>query len=817
MKKLFFLTCIFILFAANLVAQKTDNQKIIINGMVVDSISGRSIEYPTVALFTDSLKLLKAVAGGADGKFTIEAPKDGKYILSASMIGYTNSKSTIILDNTKKRVDVGKISLLEGMQIKEVTVVGIKPLIKNEPDKLTYNLESDPQTASSAIVDILRKVPMLSVDGEDIVRLNGETNFKVLVNGKSSGMLVKNFKDAIKAMPASSIKSIEVITNPPAKYDAEGLGGIINIITNKKTTEGYNGSLNAGVTTLGGFNGGGYISAQVGKFALSTNVYTGKSVSRKGTSLSESENYLSTDYRYSKSLGSYDSDNIFTNIGIEASYELDSLNLFTLSGWGYLGDSKANGSTQTQTYNENHILTRKYRNISESTYGYGSGSGSLSYQRTFKKPDQNLTISYSLDMSPMSTDITTAIDPDLNYIAYSQHSLNNAMGTEHTAQVDYYDPLSKKHFIETGVKYILRQNTSETKVTRYDQVSSTWIDDLSKVNDLDYDQHIISMYGGYLYKLKAFTAKAGFRMEYTINDGLSKSQQGNVPFTNKQFDIVPYINLTYMLKKANVLSFSFTQRLNRPGIWYLNPYVNDSDPMNISYGNPDLQTVRRNSISFGYRKSSQKWNLALNLGGDFTKNNIESIQIVDASGVRISTYENIGKNSNIRLNVNYSYRAGEKLNVYVNGSFAYTTISSEEKNLKNSGFNYNGGFGGSMALWKKATVNINGYVYGGNISLQSKYPVNYTTSIGLSQRFFKDKLTLSAYVREPFSKIKTYSYDSSDNTYKMHSESSTYQRSANFSLFWRFGKFNVNLKKARRSSTDDKMTGGAATGGTTTP
>ena len=122
-----------------------------------------------------------------------------------------------------------------------------------------------------------------------------------------------------------------------------------------------------------------------------------------------------------------------------------------------------------------------------------------------------------------------------------------------------------------------------------------------------------------------------------------------------------------------------------------------------------------------------------------------------------------------------------------------------------------------MALWKKATVNINGYVYGGNISLQSKYPVNYTTSIGLSQRFFKDKLTLSAYVREPFSKIKTYSYDSSDNTYKMHSESSTYQRSANFSLFWRFGKFNVNLKKARRSSTDDKMTGGAATGGTTTP
>ena len=817
MKKLFFLTCLFILFAANLIAQKADNPKITITGMVVDSTSGRSIEYPTVALFTDSLKLLKAVAGGADGKFIIEAPKSGKYILSASMIGYTNSKSEIVLDNIKKKVEVGKISLLEGMQIKEVTVVGIKPLIKNEPDKLTYNLESDPQTASSAIVDILRKVPMLSVDGEDVVRLNGETNFKVLVNGKSSGMLVKNFKDAIKAMPASSIKSIEVITNPPAKYDAEGVGGIINIITNKKTTEGYNGSLNGGATTLGGFNGGGYISAQVGKFALSTNVYTGKSVSRKSTSLSESENYLSTDYRYSKSQGGFDSDNIFTNIGIEASYELDSLNLLTLSGWGYLGDSKSTSITRNDTYNANHILSRKYTNTSESTYGYGSGSGSLSYQRTFKKPDQNLTIAYSLDLSPMSTDITNTIDPELNYIAYSQHSVNDAMGTEHTAQIDYYDPLSKKHFIETGVKYILRQNTSETNVTRYDEATGTWIEDLSKVNDLDYDQHIISMYGGYLYKLKAFTAKAGFRMEYTINDGLSKSAEGDIPFTNKQFDVVPYINFTYMLKKANVLSLSFTQRLNRPGIWYLNPYVNDSDPMNISYGNPDLQTVRRNSISLGYRKSSQKWNLGLNLSGDFTKNNIENIRRVDASGVRISTYENIGKNSNLRLNINYSYRAGEKLNVYINGSVAYTTISSAAMNLENSGFSYQGGFGGSIGLWKKATVNINGFVYGGNISLQSRYPVNYTTSIGISQRFFKDKLTFSAYVREPFSKAKTYSYDSSDNTYKMHGESTMIQRSANFSLFWRFGKFNVNVKKARKSATDDKMTGGATTGGTTTP
>ncbi|MFA6334826.1 MAG: outer membrane beta-barrel family protein [Bacteroidales bacterium] len=334
-----------------------------------------------------------------------------------------------------------------------------------------------------------------------------------------------------------------------------------------------------------------------------------------------------------------------------------------------------------------------------------------------------------------------------------------------------------------------------------------------EVNDLDYNQHIGSFYGGYAFKHKSLTAKAGFRMEYTYNDGLSKSIEGDIPFNNKQFDVVPYVNITYMLKKGNVVSAAYTQRLNRPGIWYLNPYVNDSDPMNISYGNPDLKTVRRNSINLGYRKSSQKWNLGLNLSGDFTKSNIERISRVNESGVRISTYENIGRNSSFRLNVNYSYRYGDRSNLYINGSTAYMTVSSSELDLKNDGFSYNCGLGGSVGLWKKALFNFNVFVYGGDISLQSKYSVNYASSFGISQKIFKDKLSFSIYVNEPFTRKKVYSFDSQDPNYKLHSKSTTYQRSANFSLFWRFGKINVNVKKARRSSTDDKMNGGNSSAG----
>lgn len=815
MKRFFLLLLLLFVATTGIYAQKTEIQKFIITGSVVDSTSGRAVEYSTVAIFTDSLKPVNAVAAGADGKFILEVTSPGRYILSASMIGYTNSKNEIILTPGENRVDVGKIAIAEGMQLAEITVVGVVPLIKSEPDKLTYNLDSDPQTSTSTLSDILRKVPMISIDGEDNVRLNGERNFKVLVNGRSTGILSRNFKEAIKAMPASSVKSIEVITNPPVKYDAEGIGGVINIITNRKTIDGYNGSINTGVNTLGGYNAGGYISAQVGKFAISTNLFTGKSVSNKNRSLLESENFLSDEFRNSVTEGNFNSVNNFTNGSIEASYEIDSLNLITLSGSGYLGSSQSNGSSLFRAFNNNGVATRRYTNNSLSEYGYGSLTSTLSYQRTYKKPDQNLTLSYTIDYNPMSTDVNSSIEPELNYFSYAQRSFNEAFAREHTIQADYYDPLSKKHQIETGVKYILRENTSDTKIERRD-TDGIWQEDPTRVNDLDYNQHIGSFYGGYAFKHNKMTAKAGLRVEYTYNDGLSKSFLEERPFSNKQFDIVPYLNLSCILSGGNLVTAGYTQRLSRPGIWHLNPYVNDSDPMNISYGNPDLESVIRNTFTLGYRKSSQVWNLSLNLTGSFTSNNIEQIRRVNELGVSIATYENIGKNNNILMNVNFSYRAGQKLTININGAAAYTKVSSDELNLENDGLSFNGGLSGTSSLWKGGNLSFNAYLYGGDITLQSKMPLMVFTSFGLSQRFLKDRLTLSVGVQEPFSEKKVMKYNSFDTTYSLRARNEITMRSVRVGLFWRFGNFNPIVKKARRSATDDKMSGGspAATSGT---
>lgn len=808
-----FKICLILLVISTLsYSQSNELKNITLSGIVKDSVTKKAIEYPTIAVFTDSLKLIKAVAGGADGKFFIEVPLKGKYFLSVSMMGYSTLKKELLIDGESKRVDVGEILILEGVLMSEVTVVGVKPLIKNDPEKLTYNLESDPQSLSSPLVDILRKVPMLSVDGENTVRLNGETNFKVLVNGRSTGILVKNFKEAIKSMPASSIKSIEVITDPPAKYDAEGVAGIINIITNRKNSNGYSGNISLSANTLGGYSGGGYISFQKGKFALTTNLYRGTYFSNKSYSISETENYLSDQFKYSKSTSNYDSRNTSNQFSIEASYDIDSLNFITLSGWGYNGTSVSGGISEYLAKNSQLSTTRSYKTIYEAIYGYGTGSGSISYQKNYKKPDKNLIFSYGLDISPTNRDVTTSIDPLIDFYPYDQNSKNSAKEMENTFQVDFYNPINNSNSIETGLKYILRQNISNTDIELFDQESGIWQKDPSKINDLDYTQHIGSFYGGYLYKKKSFTAKAGIRGEFTQNDGISKSYDGNLRFDNSQFDIVPYLSFSYIIGKGRSLTLGFSQRLNRPGIWYLNPYVNDSDPMNISYGNPELNTVRRNNFNIGYRQSSQKWNLSLNLSGDFTNNDITNIRSVNEDGVNISTYENIGINKSARFNFNYSYRNGEKFSIYTNGSVKYSVISSKELDLSNKGMSYGGGFGANFALWKKATLNWNAYFYGGDITIQSRNSVNYSTSIGFTQRLLKDMVYFSAYVSEPLTKSKKYTYDSEDNTYKSHRESVNYQRSLNISLNWRFGKIGAQVKKTRKSSTDDKMKGDSGGG-----
>ena len=780
-----------------------------VKGQIVEKISGNGVPFATVIIKNDSIKEKKALACDVSGHFLINMSAPVKYTLTVSSVGYKEFSIPIILSELK--TDLGKLPMEEGVLLKEVTVSAQKPLVKIDPDKIVYSMESDPEAQTNNALEMLRKVPLITVDSEENITMNGQSNFKVLVNGKSSSMMSANFKEALKSLPANTIKDIEVITNPSSKYDAEGVGGIINIITTKKTINGYNGSLSSGVDARGSLNLSAYLAVKVKKFSFSSRYYGSQFIQPESRTSIATEYFNNTDYHYSTSNGNSSYKGLSNGYTGEASYDIDSLNLISLSFWGFKGSYENNGFTETQYMNTDNDITRLYNNRIKSSNSYCSLSGNIDYQKTYKKPDKSLTLSYKLDNNPRLMKNTSGVVGIINYPSYSQLSENDAVGREQTFQADYYDPITKKHQVEGGVKFILRQNTSSSEIFR-DNIK------LDNVNDLDYNQYIMGLYAGYLIKWKKLSTKAGLRLERTWNDGNSKTAGINTDFTNRLFNLVPYITFSYMPKQGRTIKLSYTQRLSRPGIWYLNPYVNNSDSLNISYGNPALKSEISHSFDLGYTYFTPKFNFSATSSSSFANNSIERISRVESNGATVSTYENIGKDQRYGVNLYFSYRPSAKLNVYFNGGGNYTKLEANTGYaITNKGFSYRGSLGGRWTLWKDGSVNANLGVYSSSIMLQGNSSSFYYTGLGVSQYFLKRKLMLSVSASDPFWYRKKYSNESKDITFHSYIENSYPAQNVRLSVAYNFGKMELQVKKARRGiRNDDVKSGGESQGGGTT-
>ncbi len=778
-----------------------------VTGQIVEKTRGDGVPFATVVIKNDSVKIKKAQACDVSGRFSVNLDAPLKYIITVSSVGYKEFSLPLTL--TKLKTDLGKLTMEEGVELKEVTITAQKPLVKVDPDKIVYSMESDPEAQANNALEMLRKVPLIVVDAEENITMNGKSNFKVLVNGKSSTMMSSNFKEALKSMPANTIKDIEVITNPSSKYDAEGVGGIINIITTKKTLNGYNGSVSSGFDARGSINASAYLATKIKKLSFSGRYYGSQFKQPGSTTAGRSEYFNNTDYRYSATNGRSSYKGLSSGFSGEASYEIDTLNLISLSFYGYRGGYQSNGFTETQYMNASDDITRKYNNHINSKNNQGFLSGNIDYQKTYKKPDKSLTFSYKLDNNPSKQRSTTNVEGITNYPSYTQQSENDAVGREQTFQADYYDPITKMHQVEGGLKFILRQNTSNSEIFR-DNVS------LDNTNDLDYDQYIMGLYAGYLVKWKKLSTKAGLRLERTWNDGHSKTAGINTDFTNRLFNLVPYVTFSYMPKQGRTFKLSYTQRLSRPGIWYLNPYVNNNDSLNISYGNPMLKSEIAHSFELGYTYFTPKFNFSATGSSSFVNNSIERISRVELNGATVSTYENIGKDQMYGLNFYASYRPSGKLNIFFNGGGNYIKMEANTGYaITNEGFSYRGSLGGRWTLWKDGSVNSNIGVYSSSIMLQGRSSSFFYTSLGVSQYFLKRKMMLSVSTSDPFWYRKKQSSESKDITFSSHYDYSYPAQNVRFSLTYNFGKMNLQVKKARRGiNNDDLKSGGSSTGGT---
>lgn len=748
-------------------------------------------------------------------------------------------RNTIVKDFTvkagEKLVDFGTLYITDASnELGQVEVVAQKPLVKADIDKIEYNVQDDPDSKSNSVLEMLRKVPLVTVDGEDNIKVNGSSSFKVYVNGKPNNMMSNNPTEVLKSMPANSIKHIEVITNPGPKYDAEGVGGILNIVTVGSGLEGYTATFSGNVSNMGA-GGGLFGTVKSGKLTVSARYnynYNDRPRSYSGgnrrTVGDVTEGSSDLDYD-----GSSKGHGNFQSGSMEASYEIDTLRLVSMSFglWGGGNNSTSINNTLATAPGTSNELYR-YVSDGRSKSSWYSIDGGVDYQRMFHVKDRMFTLSYKINTSPQTSDSYSTYNDmhaatDWEDFLKRLYDLNNDGSqntTEHTFQADYTTPIGKIHTLEAGAKYILRDNSSEDD--RYErQIGTTgdYVLDEEHSSHYKHQNDILAAYMGYGLRVKKISGRLGVRYEHTKQE--VKYLLGRGDDFNKNFDdVVPSASIGYKLTDMSNLRFGYNMRIYRPGIWYLNPYLNDSNPTNISQGNSHLDSEKSHSFNLSYSNFTQKFNINLSARYSFTNNSIEQVteQVKDTEieglqnptgkEVLYSTYQNIGKSRNASLSGYVNWNATSNTRIYANLYGNYTYMEGAN-GLKNDGWNLFAYGGAQQSLPHDWRISLNIYGQTPWIMLQGKGSSFFDYGLSVNKSFLNKRLTLSAFASNFFKKYTSPTSSIEGVGFTQDSWNRYTRQRFGVSVSYRIGELKASVKKAARTISNDDVKGGGGEGG----
>ena len=671
-------------------------------------------------------------------------------------------------------------------------VVAQKVLVKMETDKVTYKVEDDIDAKTSTVLDMLRKVPMVSVDAQDNITVNGSSSFQVYVDGMPNQMLSANPSQILKMMPATVVKHIEVITNPGAKYDAEGVGGVINLITGlqkeegKALTEGQYGSITLQGSTKG-YGGGVFYSMQKGKWAFNLTGNASNTYVNGAESLIERTQKLPDGDFVTTTSGIADVQTPFYNGSFNLSYEIDSLNLITV-GAGYTGTNLLTDS-DFQIEMKSPLLEYAYGGTILSKTMVNGITANVDYQHSWaSKPERSLVVSYQFSGSPTDTDIESIFDGDLMPDRMTDRFTNSA---SHIVQTDFSAPLGSKagHVLNAGAKFTARHNSSDQDSYMY-----------------DFYNNIGALYAEYSGKFGPVDMKAGARYEHTWQN-VAYDQTPEMNFNLGYGNLVPNASLQYNISMVQNIGLSYNMRISRPGITYLNPFVdNISDPSAISYGNPDLIPETGHNVSLTYNYFSPKWILNMSLRQGFVRNGMSAYSFYDNDHLMNTTYDNIVNSGTTGLNAFVMWIPGQKTRVILNGSTNYTDIRSEELDQKNSGWTYNALLGLQQTLPWDLRLSANAVASGRTVTLQGWSSGMLVGTLGLTKTFLDDRLGVSLSGISHLTGGRGLKVESMSETKEFVSRTVTSIpiRMISMNLTFSFGKQDkVSIKKTRKTIEAD--------------
>ncbi|MGV3601910.1 MAG: outer membrane beta-barrel family protein [Dyadobacter fermentans] len=780
-----------------------------IKGIVADSASGKALDFITINLMKDKTTAVKADFSKGDGSFVFANLKPMKYMVVLVGVGYKSRSIDVDLtDSTRRHVDLGQVTISpQAVGLKEVTVTALKPIVKQEVDRISSDLEADPESKVYSVLDMMRKVPYLSLDAEDNIFLKGNADFRILINGKPSSMVERSYKDVLRSMPASSIVRIEVITTPPAKYDAEGLAGIINIITNKKIDNGYNGTLNVSERfPTGGPGVGGSLSAQLGKVGMSVNAGLSQYINPSTQSIT---NRVTTgiDPTELNQRGWNKVNNKNGYIGYEITYEVDTLNLLSAQLNVNGGRNRENGY-QTSLLNGGDEILERY-NVTNASSDRGTGrDAAVNYQKGFKA-DKNrlLTFSYRYYGYDNKQKGNLNISDRINYELPDYRQINDQSFSEQTFQVDLVYP-AKKLNIEAGIKGIVRDNKSDFQYQVFNTETNSYDLDAGMSNKYDNMQKVFGAYNTYQYNWKNWGIKAGARVEQTIIDADFISTDSKVK--QNYFNLIPSVSVNRKLKNNAGINLGYSQRIQRPGIWQLNPFVDRSNPSFERTGNPDLRPAFVNDLQLSFNKA-KKGNINVGVGYTHFKDLIFQIAVFDPeTQITRRSYGNTGRARLISGLLNANYPITKNWNFSTNLRIAHGKVTGLVNGVEitNSGVMYQFALSTGYRLPKDWRVNANFNANGPSVNLQGTSNSIQSTSFSVNKDVVKDKLSVSAAVSNPFTKFRRFHNVTSGPDFDQFNDRWNYFRSYNFSVNYKFGKLKNGIKKNKRGIRNDDVQNG---------
>lgn len=799
MKKTLLVIATLLIIAGNMMGQTTT-----VKGVLTDKSSGESEPFATVRVFNAG-KTEKPVAmflTDEEGRFSHEVKGKGKFDIVFSCIGKEDLKQTIELGE-QDMLDMGTLYIMQNENLlKGVEIVAQKPLVKMEVDKMSYNVAEDEDSKSNTVLDMLRKVPMVTVDGQDNISVNGSSSFKVYVDGMPNPMFSSNPSMVFKSMPATAVKSIEVVTNPGAKYDAEGAAGVLNIVMNRQTPmasqslNGYNGTIRVGVGTKQ-MSGGAFLSGQQGKLSYSANVMT--SYNKPGTTTTEMEQMQDNGVQQLMT-STNDVKTPFTMGSLTLGYQLDPMSNINVTASLNSMSMKSTGTTTTTMGGSPYGNGFSYGSSTDMKNKNTSFSGSVDYQRFLNlEHTQSLALTYQLTYSPTTTEMTSNFDSSFltsqsSFDLTDRYSENKDKTTNHIFQLDYTMPLGTGKTLSLGSKLQLHDATSDAKYYLKD------VYDPSSSSDYEYSNKILAGYGEFAGNWSKLGAKAGLRYEQTWQDVEYHLGNGQ-DFSTNYSSLVPTASLQYNLSQGSNLGLSYNMRISRPGISYLNPYVDKTNPIALTYGNPDLDVEKAHNVTLVYNVFSSKLMMNLNLHHNFVDNAISQYSFYDADNLLNTTYGNVVSSHQTGLSGYVNYLITKNTRLFFNGGLNYTDLRSNTLAQSNSGWTANIMGGVQQTLPWKLQLSAFAIASTKNYTLQGWSGGFNLVTASMSKTLLNDKLSLSISGMVGLNKggkLNIESYNKGTN-YTAHNNISVPIYGVTFTASYTFGNTQIMTRQKRQS------------------